>query len=172
MRPSKHAAFFLVVMAVLTFMGAGTGCGPNKEGPSKTQTVTDKPLADEAFNAGISIEEKLPLTLKANSSVTLQIKIKNKGKFVWPSLGQADGTYGINLSYHWADKKGNTTVSNGLRTPLSHDLSPNEEMTVQAIVATPTQRGEYILEFDLVQELVAWFKDKGSQTTALVVRIE
>jgi SAM-dependent methyltransferase len=50
-------------------------------------------------------------------------------------------------------------------------VEPNQQIVLDAIVRTPSVPGDYFLEFDLVQEFVAWFKDKGSQTVRIPVKI-
>jgi len=160
------------ILLIVCLMISALACGKKgEEELSKKQTVAIQPLPDGAFKASVSIE-KAPTLLRANSSATLKIKIRNTGNSLWPSKALPDGKYGINLAYHWIDKTGKVVVFDGLRTPLPHDLNPNEEVMLNAAVATPTQGGEYILEFDLVQELVGWFKDKGSQTTTVTIKIE
>ncbi len=158
-------------MVILNLMLGGFGCGQKKEAPSKPQTAASQPLPEEAFKALISLENK-SVALKPNTSAVLKIKVRNMSPSLWPSRGQADGKYGINLSYHWIDQNGKIIVFDGLRTALPHDLMPNEEVTLNVVVATQPQRGEFFIEFDLVQELVAWFKDKGSQTLKVPVKME
>lgn len=59
----------------------------------------------------------------------------------------------------------------GERTLLSHDLDPTETISLDCAVSVPGSPGFYILEFDMVQEFVAWFKDRGSTTARLLVSV-
>jgi hypothetical protein len=43
---------------------------------------------------------------------------------------------------------------------------------IEAKVIAPDREGKYVLEFDMLQELVAWFKDEGSETTRAVLTIK
>ena len=45
------------------------------------------------------------------------------------------------------------------RITLPPDLMPNKEVELDAKVTAPNKPGNYILEFDMVQEKVSWFKD-------------
>ena len=58
------------------------------------------------------------------------------------------------------------------RIHLPTDLKPMEEVELSLIVNTPRKPGDYVLELDLVQEAVAWFKDKGSEATRVRVQVE
>src|SRR5262249_49372214 len=52
---------------------------------------------------------------------------------------------------------------------LVEDVMPSQELILPLTVTAPDEPGEYILELDMVQEHVAWFKDKGSSTCRLPV---
>jgi hypothetical protein len=57
------------------------------------------------------------------------------------------------------------------RTSLEQDLDPGESAIVPLVIEAPGQPGRYILEFDMVEEEVAWFGDLGSPTLQLQVRV-
>lgn len=154
----KKTLAFLVVILSLVF--AGLGCAKEKE---KGKVEKANPLSQ--FKAAIVVESP-PAVLKVNSLSTLKVKVKNVGNVVWP-VGSS-----INLAYHWLNKSGKVIVYDGERTPIPHDTKPNEELVLDAKVSAPNQAGDYILEFDMVQEAVAWFKDKDSRTTRLSIKVE
>ena len=104
-----------------------------------------------------------------NSTAAIKVKVKNLSNSTWPS---ERGKYPINIAYHWLDKSGKMIVLDGARTPLPNDFGPNKEVVLDANVKTPDQAGEYICEFDMVQESVVWFKDKGSNTAKIKVKVE
>jgi hypothetical protein len=163
---------FFLVLLILCVMVEGLGCGKKREEEiRKEQTVANQPLPDNAFKASISVE-KAPSSLKANSISNLEVKVKNISNTSWPSLGQSDGKYIIQLGYHWLDKNGKAIIFEGRRTPLPHDLKPNEEIILNASIGTPEEKGEYILELEMVQELVAWFRDKGSKAVDIPIKVE
>jgi len=70
----------------------------------------------------------------------------------------------VNLGYHWYTATGQAAVWDGARTKLPADLPAGATVTVQAQVTAPAQGGNYSLRFDLVQEGVAWFSNKGVPT--------
>lgn len=104
-----------------------------------------------------------------NSQLTIPILVENIGDTVWHIQ---NGTFDINLGYHWWDSRGRKVVYDGIRTRLPHDLSPGGAVTLDAVVRTPQKTGTYVLEFDMVQEHVAWFRDKGSETARLNVKVK
>ncbi len=57
------------------------------------------------------------------------------------------------------------------RSALLCDLGPGQETNLPLRVKAPSQPGRYILELDLVQEHVAWFKAFGSATTQFSVKV-
>lgn len=120
------------------------------------------------FRARISILQKAT-SMPENSQLTIPILVENIGDTVWHIQ---NGTFDINLGYHWWDSRGRKVVYDGIRTRLPHDLSPGGAVTLDAVVRTPQKTGTYVLEFDMVQEHVAWFRDKGSETARLNVKVK
>ncbi len=54
---------------------------------------------------------------------------------------------------------------------FTEGFSPGERIDLILEVRAPTIEGDYILELDLVQEGVAWFKDHGSKTACVKATI-
>ncbi len=162
------AMLFGILFGTALILG---GCAEKKEEPKKMQTVADKALPDEGFKGKISVENA-PATLKMNTSMNIKVKLKNTGSHVWPAKGQADGKFKINVTYRWLDKDNRVAIPDGIRTSLPHDVNPNEETTLEAKVAAPSQTGDFILELSMVQEGVAWFQERGNETTKIPVKIE
>jgi uncharacterized membrane protein len=89
------------------------------------------------------------------------VTLTNRSTFAWGS--------GINLSYHLYDGTGRLVTWDGLRTPLT--IAPGQTATVKAQIADPAVAGTYTLKFDVVQEGVAWFSDKGIATADRTVQV-
>jgi hypothetical protein len=160
MRDVKIMGVLTLFFVILSLIFGGLGCEKEKE-KGKVEKVN--PLSE--FKAEIVVENP-PTVLKVNSSSTFKVKVKNISNVAWP-VG-----YSINLAYHWLNKDGKVVVFDGARTPIPHDVKPNEEILLDANVLAPNQAGDYILEFDMVQEMVAWFKDKGSKTTRINIKVK
>ncbi len=58
------------------------------------------------------------------------------------------------------------------RVVLEKDLKPQEEVELILTVNAPKTEGSYLLELDLVQEGVTWFKNKGFPTAKVEVEVK
>jgi hypothetical protein len=94
----------------------------------------------------------------AGETVTFPVALRNEGALTWPS----DGNHPVNLTYKWLDAARQVVVADGLRTPIGQEVEPLEEITFNAKVQFPSQPGAYILQMDMVHEMVTWFHWKGS----------
>jgi O-antigen ligase len=62
-------------------------------------------------------------------------------------------------------------ILDGARTALPRDLAPGETATVSAQVQAPALTGTVVLQWDVVQETVAWFSTRGSTTAEVNVQV-
>jgi hypothetical protein len=132
--------------------------------PSVVPTTAAKsPLGNNAFKAGLSVSNP-PATIRAGQQQTLIVSVKNESSATWPSRGQANLNYQVNIGNHWLD--GTTlkiVVNDDGRKGLPYDLKPGDEIQLSLTVTAPPKPGKYILEIDVVQEGVSWFGLKGSK---------
>ncbi len=134
-------------------------------------TIAHEALPDEGFRAEISpAYEKI--TAKINATTVLPVKVTNKSNLTWPYKGNFDGKSRISLSYRWLTLSGEQIEGYTPRFPLHYDLAPGESITLDVEIKAPSAPGRYIAEFDMVQELVAWFANKGSKTARIEVKSE
>ena len=100
------------------------------------------------------------------------MKVKNAGNGVWPAQGQGS-KYKVDLANHWLDSKGVAeVVGDDGRAALPHDLKPGDEAELVLTVKAPKSPGDYVLELDMVHEDVTWFKNHGSQTTKVNIKVQ
>ena len=125
-------------------------------------------LPDNGFRAKIIAPDSL--CFEAGNDITLQIKVINKSDVVWPGYAKTR-VYPIQLGNHWFDENHNLLLLDDGRSPLQQDLNPLEEIEFSIKVRAPIKKGLYLLEFDMVQEGIAWFKDKGSESVTVPVQI-
>jgi hypothetical protein len=111
------------------------------------------------------------LTAAPGAKVQVEASVTNTSGRVWPVRSAAETKYKLHLRNHWLTAGGEMKQMNDGRADLVEDLKPLEEITLSLTVTTPTEPGDYILELDMVQEHVAWFKDKGSPTCRVPVRV-
>lgn len=162
----------LCALALATTLAAGA-CGSNEGGERDAQVRKAEetavalrasgPMPDEAFRADITVAQP-PVKMRPNQKETLLVKVRNTGNAPWPSQGRPqDGYYQVNLGNTWYDSKGEKIEKHPYeRSGLGVDVRPGEEATVPLNITAPAAPGEYTLQIDLVQEMVAWFAEKGS----------
>jgi hypothetical protein len=102
----------------------------------------------------------LPAVLSIGARVRVALTIRNDGAIAWDRTGRR----AVYLSYHWIDEPtGVVKEFEGVRTALPSDLAPGATTTVTAEVSAPARPGRYLLRWDLVQEQVTWFSDRGDR---------
>jgi hypothetical protein len=147
--------------------------GPQRRPPGQPD-ITDAggPLNDDAYAANLSASGA-PASMHPGEQAELMIEVKNGGDFVWPSRNQQGSKFTISAADVWLRPDARTLVNNlDGRTSLPKDLWPGESVIVPLTIKAPPVPGNYVLEIDLVQEGVAFFKDKGSPTWRATVKVE
>lgn len=142
--------------------------------PSGVYTVAGQSichaLPDSAFKARIDIK-KPPSKMEVCSQMGLYANVKNISNVTWSAIGDTGGKYFIKLGNHWLDDEENVVINDDARSVLPKDIEPMDEVELYLTITAPQTPGTYILEFDMVQEAVTWFKDKGSETAKIKVII-
>src|ERR1041384_5714009 len=121
------------------------------------------PLPDNGFRAAIEVKNA-PATLSRGERVTLDVTLKNTSSVRWPGRQWHAELFQIAVGNHWLDTSGNVLTNDDGRVALTQDLQPGETIDIHLVVNAPAQRGDYLLEVDVVQEGVSWFGLRGSKT--------
>jgi hypothetical protein len=164
------------LIALLLLVVAQPGCSrlskapPDPTADNLTLTSLLAPLPREAFKTEIAFAYGPPAGLRAGEKRSIHLLVKNSSAVLWPYGGKADGQYQVRLGNRWVDQQG--TASDDGRALLSYDLRPGDTAEVAITVNAPRTSGKYILEFDMVQEQVAWFRDMGSEPLQLSLAVE
>jgi len=148
---------------------------PSERLPVENQLAFDlgairEPLPRPGLMARITLMNT-PSALKVGSRSVLRTQVKNTSDLTWPAFGADDGTYQIRLGNRWLDEAGNVVISSDGRATLPRDLKPMHLVELPLVITTPEEPGRYILELDMVQEGVVWFREKGSKTMRVGVTI-
>jgi len=112
-----------------------------------------KRLELDIYEVDWGAEMAVPEQVSAGEVFTLQTQVTNRSPYPWPSSLPTR----VALSYRWKTLAGEVVVANGLRTYLGHPAPSGAVLTLPQDVAAPETPGQYVLELDLVYELVAWF---------------
>lgn len=152
---------------------SSSGTPARSEGPAPDQPAA---LPDNGFKAAITLVDP-PAKLRVGQKETILVKVKNASDVMWYARGAAVNNSPGNKFYlaagnRWlqGDDESLVTDMDG-RYGLNRDLKPGEETEVPLAITAPKEPGDYILEVDVVQEQVAWFLDKGSQTARTKVTV-
>jgi hypothetical protein len=93
------------------------------------------------------------------------VTITNAGTAMWQP-----GAY--NASYHITTPSGAVFVWDGLRTALPATVAPGQAVTLGVIVKVPGTPGAFVVQFDVVQEGVAWFSGQGVPTGSATLQAQ
>jgi hypothetical protein len=145
-------------------------------GCNQGSTPSGSPLVDSAFQVEW-LSAEVPAQMKPGEVVTVKVKFRNISDQVWPDPKTADpaatGAYAVRLAWRWRTSEDMTTgegTSN--RTDLIEPLGPGRETTLAIDIIAPKQPGQYRLQLDLVQELVAFFEDRGAKLEIIPVDVQ
>ncbi len=140
-------------------------------GPAR-QSVPRRPLAPSACRARIRPASE-SLAGRAGELVSLRVEVENAGDGTWPCLGQSDGSLRVWLGGHLA-LPGDEYYwrFDAMRTALSRDLDPGQRVTLETRITLPEENGDYLLELDVVQEHVCWFRQRGSKGAVVRCHVE
>jgi len=108
------------------------------------------------YQAGYQVPESL--TLDAGTATYVPVTATNTGVRTW----QAGTDQGYALGYHLLTSDGTVIDFDGGHIALPHDVPPGGSVQVQALVTAPAVDGEYLVEWDMLQEGVTWFSWEGS----------
>jgi len=121
-----------------------------------------------SFDAAIDDNGNTPEYMNMSEQKVINVKVKNNSSnFTWPSTGSNR----VNISYHIYDKYGKTVVFDGIRSTIVSNIGPGETRTVPVTISAPANAGNYVIEYDVVQEGVTWFGEKGSTTLKRNIRV-
>ncbi len=120
----------------------------------------------------VPCDSRRPSQLKAEIDVqpsssgdrAVSVSIRNVGDTVWLAAPMPTGGW-VRLGVQTVDQTGCVLLRDWLRVGLPHDVCPGESVTLA--VALPPTRDAAALRFDLVDELITWFEERGSQVAVV-----
>jgi hypothetical protein len=107
--------------------------------------------------------------VRRDETIRGRATVQNVGSVVWLPGDAPLG--GVKLGVHLRTRDGRPLSVDFARVRLDQGTtSPGDWRTVDFALAPPGQ-GEYVLEFDLVSEGVAWFEMNGSPTATVALTV-
>lgn len=170
------ATTLIVGLAVASCQGKSIDSGGQV--PAGAQVSQEaKRLPDSAFKVAWT-PPALPAAFTPAQVVPVLVTFKNTGDQTWPDPSVADpdkstgGAYAVRLSYRIKHARDEKLVHDyEIRIEIPKPLAPGESATLPIEVKAPLQPGDYLLQFDLVQELYVWFADKGANQLILPIKV-
>jgi hypothetical protein len=127
-----------------------------------------EPLPAGAFKAELSLREP-PTAMQPGEHRLVDVTITNTSDTTWPALGNARGHFRVKVSNTWRKPDGQRFTQGDAFSTFLSDVEPGKTVEVPLPITAPQTPGEYLLEIDLRQDHVAWFRDRGS--TPLVHKV-
>jgi hypothetical protein len=110
-----------------------------------------------------------PRTVSIGQVFSVPLTVRNTGTLTWT----AEGEHPFRLGSHWAEPGSAMSHANfeGMRTDLPADVPPGALVEVRGLVRAPAEEGAYRLRWDLVQEGVTWFSERGNATPEVPIEV-
>ncbi len=121
-----------------------------------------------AFRARIELVDA-PTRFEAGRPASVRARVVNEGDARWWAMADGRGSCQVRLGNHWLDERGRVVAFEDARAELPDDLEPGAGVELELCVRPPDRPGRYALELDMVQEGVAWFRDRGSATVRVPI---
>ena len=107
--------------------------------------------AMDRFSARLATTSAAPRSVEINQPIRTIIQVANTSTFTWGK--------GVRLGAHWRARDGHYLLWDAARASLPA-LAPGQAATVSAGLPAPTAEGSFVLEWEVVDEGLAWSGDK------------
>jgi SAM-dependent methyltransferase len=107
-------------------------------------------------------------TVQAGQPIRDTATVQNVGSVSWLPGSTRHG--GVNLGVHLRTRHGQPISVDFARIRLKGTTAPGDQQTLDFAIGPPDP-GDYLLEFDLVSEGVAWFEMNGSPTATVTLTV-
>jgi hypothetical protein len=175
--PALKIATVVSLIAPLASVAAGSWVRSPERGSAafaSPPAPSAQAMPDEGFRVEW-ISNTIPREVRAGSSTPVSITLKNVGTAVWLDPGstgsQPREAGAVRISYRWLPVPGGRPSAYAARVDLAGPLRPGQSATLGLSVSAPSTPGAYRLQFDLVQEFVAWFEGKDATRLVVPVRV-
>ncbi len=120
------------------------------------------------YNSQIETKQR-EITVQEGDRFPLRFKMANRGKMAWRS----EGEFPCFLSYHLYSRENMRTIRyDNRRFSLPQQVEPGQKIEMEIILTAPLEAGGYLLQFDMVREGKAWFRDYGARTEFVRLTVE
>lgn len=121
----------------------------------------------------LAAEVKLPVdtwTVDPGELRSLSVEVVNVGDTTWLAESHPRGGY-VTLGCQHLDGDRRLVDRDFRRFELAENVLPGSSWSENLEIAVPQQPGVHFLKFDMVDERLCWFEERGSQPALLEVRV-
>jgi hypothetical protein len=107
------------------------------------------------------VQHAVPAVIARGRTVRRPVTVLNAGANAWTRTGP----FPFRIGYRWYRANGekyNAEPAIEIHTNLPADVPPGQRVTIGMLLRAPVVPGRYLLQVDMVHELVTWFEDAGS----------
>jgi SAM-dependent methyltransferase len=130
--------------------------------------LADGSVPVSAMRADLSVVPDGTLVSPPGEALRYQITVTNLSGASWRDAAGRE----LNVGNHWLDAAGTMVQQDDQRVKLPTPLDPGASARVEMEVLAPAGAGVYRLQFDVVQEGVAWFASCGSAPAETMLRVD
>jgi phosphoglycerol transferase MdoB-like AlkP superfamily enzyme len=95
-------------------------------------------------------QPRAALTIRTAETIRIELEVHNRGRIPWSAES------GFALGYHWLAADGEVVVWDGERSEFTDPLAPGASRVFEVKLRAPDRAGEYLLQWDVVEEGVLW----------------
>ena len=99
------------------------------------------------------LSPRTALLIGTAETIEVDLEVENRGRIPWSAES------GFALGYHWLTPAGEVVAWDGERTGFHRPLMPGESRVIKVFLQAPDRAGEYLLQWDVVQEGVFWVSE-------------
>jgi hypothetical protein len=173
-RTALAVALLVPLLPVVAACSRGGSPGRDSSIPASRPAPSVQALPEEGFRVEW-ISNTVPKEVKAGSTFPVSVTFKNAGTAVWLDPGstgsQSPDAGAVRMGHRWRPPGGRAPAYAGARIDLAGPLRPGQSITLSLSLSAPSVPGTYRLQFDLVQEHVAWFEGMDAPRLIVPVRV-
>lgn len=129
------------------------------------------PLPESGFQVRLE-PINAPTRLHAGESTPVRVRVHNASDVAWSAPTPFNPRSQPRLGNHWVNLDGVVVVQEDSRADLAESLPPGAETELTIVVTAPEAPGSYFLEFDMLEEGVAWFASRGCPAVRVAVDVQ
>jgi len=170
---------FSLTASALIIVSAFSACGKSESSPraaaAATASASASPQAGEIRPSGVMLTPKgfkcaisssgLPDPVKIGTPAKISVKVDNQSSENWSRYNNKNSPqFSVNLGVRWYAPGSDQPVKDSQRVPLAEDVPPGGSATLNFPIEPPG-KGTYQVRFELIQEGLGWFSEKGGCKT-------